>query len=179
VKDINHAIRISKNLFGGEVEESITLLTGKSIVHATERVTIYKSKNKTTKKRNSEPVRAIFDTSIYTSRVNRSIMNRIGYTNLIKELDSLNLKQAFTNITDAQKFLDSVKKNENDIIADNIKKFITLNIDNLFYVVPIITTPIKIGKKIKDIDVIIMPYDDHRYQIHIGRKELKNYLISY
>jgi hypothetical protein len=123
--------------------------------------------------------KAIFDTNIYTSRINRSIINRIGYTDLIKALDNFNITQSFKNITNAQDFLKHIQETNDEIIKNNVKKFITLKINNIFYVVPIISIQIKINKKIKEIDIIIMPYEEPKYPIHIGRKEMKEYLISY
>jgi len=112
IKSIKHGIRVAKNLFGGEIEESIEAISGRKVLNITEKVYIYDKsadlakleKYKDTKR---ELVKATMDTGILTSRIDSKLANRIGYIQAHKYFTKFGIPQKFNNFTDAQAYIDT------------------------------------------------------------------------
>ena len=181
VKNYKHGIKLAKNLFGGEVEESIEAISGKKVVSLFEKVIIY-NKNSTTKpkgkrKRRSEEdinTHAFIDTGYQTSRITTTMANRIGYINTTKYFNSLNVPQKFFTMEKAQKYIDENK--EKLTSEENLLRVAKIINNGKIMIRPVIQITIKIADEIKDIEVVIE--DDINYNVVIGRKDLKGYLID-
>ncbi len=181
IKSIKHGIRVAKNLFGGEVEESIEAISGRKVLNIVERVYIYDKKadiSKLEKYKDSkrELVKAYMDTGVLTSRIDSKLANRIGYLNAHREFAKLGIPQKFENFKDAQEYID---KNEKRIAeSTEIKRLAKIIEDGEIKVRPVFDIPIKISDKIKITEFVSTQSTDILQPIIIGKSDLTGYLID-
>ena len=180
VKSIKHGIRLGKNLFGGEVEESIESISGRKVVNIVEKVNVYHKPAVSMRKRkqkikvDKEIINAFMDTGILTSRISSSLSNRIGFRDAIKYFKTIEIPRSFDSFKDAQNYIDSEGK---EIVKhDNILRLAKIAEDGKICIRPVIKITIKIGRDVRDIEVVIT--DDIIYPLVIGRSELSGYLVD-
>ena len=181
VKSINHGIRISKNLFGGEVEESIEAISGRKVLNITEKVYIYDKKTDLSKikrgtKIKREYIKAFMDTGILTSRIDAKLANRIGYIKAHKDFTKYNTPSRFDSLKDAQDYID---KHEKEIISStDIKRLAKIVEEGEIRVRPVFNIPIKISDNIEITEFVSTQSSENPYLLTIGRNDLKGYLID-
>lgn len=178
IKGVEHGVRVAKNLFGGVVEEEIEQISGKHVVNLVEKITLFykdRPKKKKSKEKQKEVVKGMLDTGILTSRIDRGVASRIGYTEVIKHFTSFSIPKKFDSYTDAQDFIDSHEE-----IADHqdILRLAKISEDGRIIVSPVLDVEIKIAKEIKHIDMVLSSQTSMTYPVLIGRKELEGYLID-
>ncbi|NMC08799.1 ATP-grasp domain-containing protein [Candidatus Microgenomates bacterium] len=176
INSIKHGIRVAKNLFGGEVEESIETVSGRKVVSITEKILLYNKKanlQKTVKASDKEIATAFMDTGIQSSRISVSLANRLGFIDTIKYFNSLNIPKKFDTLKDAQTYIDD---NETLIKNEYIKRVAKIIEDGIIKIRPVIEVKTKISGDTQDIEMIIT--EDLEYLVVIGRNNLKGYLID-
>ena len=174
IKSIKHGIRVAKNLFGGEVEESIEAISGRKVVNINERIVLYYNENKELKDLQKEITSAFIDTGILTSRISKSMASRIGFLNTIKFFNSLDIPKNFKSLKEAQEYMDS---NKDTLTKDNhIKRVAKIVEEDGVYIKPVIEVKTKISGEIKDIEMVVQ--DNITSPVIIGRSDLKGYLID-
>jgi len=181
IKSIKHGMRVTKNLFGGVVEENIENLSGKQVINLVEKITIYhKAKTKGVKKpkikQDKEKVKALMDTGITSSRIDKKLASRIGYGDVRKYFAESKIPKKFTDFNEAQEFIDKHEKEftkHKDIIrlAKLIEK-------GQIRVRPVIEIKLILGGKKFEMEAILSDVSDQIYPILIGRRHLNDYLID-
>ncbi|GAB4159010.1 MAG: hypothetical protein Fur003_2810 [Candidatus Dojkabacteria bacterium] len=181
IKSIKHGIRVAKNLFGGEIEDEVEVMTGKQIVNLVENITIYhkrftKGIKKPKIKEKKELVKAMMDTGITTSRIDRGLAQQIGYSEAYKHFRTLNVPKRFETYEEADQYINS---HENEATSHpDIVRFAKISEEGIIRVRPVIKVEVKIGEQTKEVEAIISKRTDMIYQFLVGRAELKNYLID-
>lgn len=185
VKNIQHGIRIAKDLFGGEVEEEIEEMTGRRIVNLVEKITIFHKprtlvklrRNKVKIKIKNTIVKGFLDTGITTSRLDAGLAGELGFTNELNHFDSFKIPNKFPDFKDAEDFIEA---NSEKICKDTeIIRLAKIVEEGKIVVKPVIKIKLKIrDSEEQEIEAIIGIKQDMSYPILIGRKELKNYLID-
>jgi alpha-L-glutamate ligase-like protein len=174
IKSIKHGIRVAKNLFGGEVEESIEAVSGRKVVNINEKIYLYHSNSKDPKKAKREPFTAFMDTGVLTSRVSKNVASRLGFLPTIKFFDSLDVPKKFNSLKEAQEYIDeNMEKLTEDEKILRIAK--TVEEDGIV-IRPVVLITTKISGDTKDIEMIIT--DNTTYPVALGRTDLKGYLID-
>jgi len=174
-------MRVAKNLFGGVVEENIESLSGKQVINLVENVTLYhKAKTKGIKKpkikQDKEKVKALMDTGIISSRINKTLSSRIGYGDVRKHLATFNIPKSFPDFVEAQNYID---EHEEEITKHkDIIRLAKLIESGKIRIRPVIEINIVLGGKKIDMEAIISDGSDRLYPILIGRKHLNDYLID-
>ncbi len=179
VKSTNHAIRLAKNLFGGEIEEEIESLSGKHVVSVVEKIQVFHLAKKIGSKQDGtgkkEMVNAMMDTSKLTSRINEKLASTIGLYPDIKRFKDLHLP-SFDSLHDAQEYLE---QNELKLIQDTkINRIAKIVYDNKVILRPVFEVVIRIAKEIKTFEMLVDREKQMGYSVVIGRKDLKDYLID-
>lgn len=177
VKSIKHGMRVAKNLFGGEVEESIEAISGRKVVNINEKIVLYYKTYKPGIKdetKYKEVTTAFVDTGLLTSRISRSYAARIGYFETIKQFEYIKCPKNFDSFKEAQEYIDDYSKNSmgNDYIIRLAKIFE----DGKIVVRPVIMIKVKISGEIRDIEMILT--EDTTHSVILGRVDLKDYLID-
>jgi len=174
IKSIKHGIRVAKNLFGGEVEESIEAISGRKVVNITERILLFHNDGKEVNKSEKDVTTAFMDTGILTSRISKSQANRIGFLQSIKYFKSLNIPDSFQSLDEAQEY---IEKSSKELLQDpNIKRIARTIDEQIINIRPVIEVRIKISGEIKSVEMIIT--DNITYPVVLGRNDLKGYLID-
>lgn len=178
VRSIKHGIKIAKNLFGGEVEESIEAVSGRKVVNIIEKILLFNkstaTKTRKMKRESRQASRAFMDTGITTSRITETTANRIGYISTIKYFKLLDVPEKFDTLKEAQEYID--ENHQRLTLEDGIKRIAKVVDDGDIKIRPVIEIKMKIAGEIKDIEAIII--EDLEYPIILGRAELKGYLID-
>lgn len=180
VKSIKHGLRLGKNLFGGEVEESIESISGRKVVNIVEKVNVYHKpavsmrKRKQKVKVDKEIMNTFMDTGVLTSRISYRLANRIGFGAATKYFKNLEVKKDFNSFKEAQEYIDNEGK---EIVQhEDISRLAKIVEDGKINVKPVIEITIKISGDVKDIETILT--DDIIYPLVIGRSELSGYLVD-
>jgi hypothetical protein len=180
VKSIKHGIRLGKNLFGGEVEETIESISGRKVVNIVEKVNVYHKpavsmrKRKQKVKVDKEVMNTFMDTGVLTSRISYRLANRIGFRDATKYFKGLEVKKDFESFKAAQEYIDNQGK---EIIEhEDIFRLAKIVEDGKINVKPVVRITIKISGDVKDIEAILT--DDIIYPLVIGRSELSGYLVD-
>ena len=174
IKSIKHGIRVAKNLFGGEVEESIEAISGRKVVNITEKILLFHDDGKDPTKSNKEIVTAFMDTGIITSRLSRSLASRIGFLEAIKHFKSLGIPDSFSTLQEAQEYID---KNSTKLLeGTSIRRIAKIIDEQTINIKPVIEARIKISGEIKSVEMVIT--EDTTHPVVIGRNDLKGYLID-
>ncbi len=175
VRDIDHGIRIAKNLFGGEVEDEIASISGKTIVRLTERAVVYHvGRTKNSKK--YEVIRVSFNPSYRTSRIDQGLASRIGFRNAIKHFKSFDIPDRFDSLSDAQQFIDT--QGEEIVAHEQIERLARVQVGDKYMISPVLPVPIKLPDGKKTIDMIVSSQSVLKYPAVIGRNEMKSYLLD-
>jgi alpha-L-glutamate ligase-like protein len=181
VKGTKHGIRVAKNLFGGEVEEEIENISGKTVVNLVERIVLYHKEIDQTyfkkkKKRKYEVVKGMLDTGVLTSRIDQTMAARLGYLNAWKHFKSHEVPTKFEDTDTAKQF---IEKNEEEIVKHEDIKRLAIALENgQTKVRPVIENLVKIADEVKSIEMIVTDLKSTSYPVLIGRRELENYLID-
>jgi alpha-L-glutamate ligase-like protein len=180
VKSIKHGLRLGKNLFGGEVEESIESISGRKVVNIVEKVKVYHKpavsmrKKKQKVKVDKEITNSFMDTGVLTSRISSSLANRIGFRDATKFFKNANVPKSFDTFKEAQEYIDTEGKKI--IEHEDIERLAKVVEDGQINIRPVIKIVIKLSGELKDIEAVIT--DDIIYTLVIGRKELAGYLVD-
>ena len=180
VKSIKHGIRLGKNLFGGEVEESIESISGRKVVNIVEKVNVYHKPAVSMKKRkqkikvDKEITNTFMDTGVLTSRISSSLANRIGFRSATKYYKEIDLPKNFNTFKEAQEYIDN--KGKEIVKHEDILRLAKVVEEGKINIRPVIKITVKISGVVKDIEVIIT--DDIIYPLVIGRSELSGYLVD-
>ncbi len=171
IKSVKHGIRVGKDLFGGEVEHSIEEMSGKKVVNLVEKVSIsYRTKSK------KEVASTLLDTSTISSRIDRGLANRLGYSDALKVFRSLELPTEYESYGEAQIEIDKVPQ---EILENSlIKRLAKITENGKIVIRPVIEIDIKISGVNKKIEAIISTRDDMIYSFKLGRVDLKDFLID-
>lgn len=176
IKSIKHGIRVAKNLFGGEIEESIEAISGRKVVSITEKIVLYNKKanlQKSIKASDREVATAFMDTGIQSSRISTSLASRLGFIDTMKYFNSLNIPKRFESLKDAQEYID---QNPSFSGQENVKRIAKIIEDGTIKIRPVIDVRVKVSGDIQDIEMIIT--EDLEYLVVIGRNNLRGYLID-
>ena len=107
IKSVKHGIRVARNIFGGEVEESIEAISGRKVINIKEKIISYNKDTDFSKKEiKKEAVTAFADTGVITSRINSSLASRLGYLQAIKFFNGLEIPKNLKSFSEAQDLID-------------------------------------------------------------------------
>jgi alpha-L-glutamate ligase-like protein len=180
VKSIKHGIRLGKNLFGGEVEESIESISGRKVVNIVEKVNVYHKPAVLMRKRrqkikvDKEVMNTFMDTGVLTSRISNSLANRIGFREATKYFKNIELPKSFDTFKEAQEYIDSEGKKI--VKHEDILRLAKIVENGKITIRPVIKITVEISGEVRDIETIVT--DDIIYPLVIGRAELSGFLID-
>ncbi len=83
IKSVAHGVRVGKDLFGGEVEESVEQTTGKRVIGSIETVTLI-GRNGT-----ERTVSAKIDTGAYSTSIDRALARELGFGETLDAFDRI------------------------------------------------------------------------------------------
>lgn len=183
VKSLRHGVRLAKNIFGGEVEEEIENISGKTVVNLIEKILLFhKPEIEMSKKKQKkilakkEVVKAMLDTGIITSRIDWGIASRIGYFKALDFFRKLGIPETFPTLKDAQDYID--KTGSENMLHPEIIRLAKISDETGNHILPVVEVEIKIAGEVKKVEMVVSRQQAIIYPVLIGRKELNNYLID-
>lgn len=175
VKSIKHGIRLAKNLFGGEVEESIEAISGRKVVNINEQILVsHELKRKKKGKEAREVARAFMDTGVLTSRISETFANRVGFLSTTKYFKSLGVPKNFESLKEAQEYID--KNIQRLTLEENITRIAKIVEGDVVNIYPVVEIKVKISGEVREIETVVIP--DLEYHVIFGKEDLKGYLID-
>jgi alpha-L-glutamate ligase-like protein len=169
VKSTEKSMRIAKDLFGGEIEEEIEMISGKEVVGLYEKIVLFNGKN-------SEECMAKIDTGADSTSIDKGLAIKLGYKDLIEDVEKFDIP-------------DDLPTKEGVEFAKKIWDELSPKYEQLLYITYVrsshgssIRPKVKIDLKIKEnqfeTNVTIFDRSTLTYPVIIGRKSLQKFLID-
>jgi len=162
-------VRVGKELFGGEIEREIEEPTGRPVLGIKEMVEIKGAKGV------KKEIKAKIDTGAYSSSIDEELAETLGYGGVIKIFKELESPQGLSR-KKAIKLKDSLTKK----LAKYKKISKVVSVRSAHGQTLRIRIPVTLyirGKKLKS-DMTVSSRDDLRYQMIIGRRDLRSFLVD-
>jgi len=187
IKDSDHGIRVAQNLFGGEIEDEIRILSGKQIIGLVEKITFYppplqesSAKHKKRKKIKPEykPIRAKarINTGGRISRISALLASRLGYKPALEYFDSLEIPKSFQTRDSARKYLQENKTWFGT--HEDITDYVVTSEEDSIIIRPVISVNLELGGQSTSSNMIVNMRKDMAYPAIIARRDLKDFLID-
>ena len=163
VKNTKGAIRIAKEIFGGEIEEEVEEITGKIVIGKKTNIKINEL---------NEEFLAKIDTGAFRTSISEEIAKKIGFEELIDKFNSMDIPE--TNPSNITKIRDQLNSSNSDIQLQEAKSA------HGFTLRPTINIQLEIMNTgvILNTNVTIANRTDLRYPVIIGRRDLRRFLID-
>lgn len=172
VKSDAHAIRLGKDLFGGEVEEEIEAIAGKKLISLIQSVKLYHKKTKA-----PVIVKAKVDTGAGFASIDTKLARELGYGKVIKDLEQFEIPSSFKTSEEARAFAQMIEQKLMDENADVVNTHIIKNANGITLRVAVMLKA-KIEGQYFDIEVNIKDRSHLEYPMLLGARVLKNFLID-
>jgi alpha-L-glutamate ligase-like protein len=170
VKTPERGIRLAKDLFGGEIEEEIEMISGKEVIGIYEKLTIYNSKNETI------DCLAKIDTGADSSSIDKTLAVKLGFKDLIDEIENKNLP----NDLDAVAGMKLAKEISQDLMP-KYPYLIGTNFIKSSHGTSLranVKITIKIKESLFETNATIFDRSALTYPVIIGRKSLQKFLVD-
>ncbi|MCC7303947.1 ATP-dependent zinc protease [bacterium] len=184
-KTVDKYVTISRNLFGGEIEEQVENLTGREIIGLVERAivtptqAVFELMNKGKKKVATIPresVKSKVDTGALKSAIDYNLAIELGYKELI------GIQQVITRryhtLDEAHEVREIYDQKVRNKEFDTIKDFVVVKSTNGYTVRAVIEAQITLGAVTKVYRLNVSDRADLLYPVIIGKKDLKEFLID-
>lgn len=172
VKSDIHAIRLGKDLFGGEVEEEIQAIAGKKLISLIQPVKLYHVKGI-----KSTIVKAKIDTGAGFSSIDTKLARELGYKKELQALEEFHIPNVFKNKQDA---LDMEQKLINELLPEYpsiVNTHVISNATGITLRIAVILK-IKIDGQEFEIEANIRDRSQLKFPMIIGKRALKHFLID-
>jgi len=178
VTTVAQGVRLGKDMFGGEIEESVENITGRQVIGLYEDVTVYGPDGK-----KKETLKAKIDTGADSTSIDVKVLERLGYGEIIKQYQELVAKE----IDKLQ--IATLEEKELEDLADRLTTVIKTQDIGIYKVGPVFSShgqsirpylDVKISLAGTSIEAHPSAYDRSKltYSIIIGKKDLKLFLID-
>lgn len=171
IKNTAHGVRVGKNLFGGEIEESLEEISGKKVIGTTETIKLINQNGKELE------VKAKIDTGAFSTSLDSSLAKKLGYTKILERFDALDQSQyeiTRGKLADIKK--DILQKFGEDSIF--LKDIVLIHSASGSTLRPIIELSFVMDNTLVTSRVNVVDRSSLQYPILIGRKDLKKFLIE-
>lgn len=173
IKSDTHAIRLGKDLFGGEIEEEIEAIVGKKIIGLIQKVTLFHK----TKRDTSITIKAKIDTGATFSSIDTTLAKDLGYSHVVHAFESFKIPETMTSKEEALKWQNKLHTKLKGPIEDVIGTHVIKNSNGFSFRVAILVK-CQIDDKIIDAEVNIRNREELLYSMILGKKDLSSFLID-
>ncbi len=170
VKTTEKGIRLSKDLFGGEIEEEIETISGKSVIGIYENVKIVGLNDEVYEGK------AKIDTGADSTSIDKDIAIKLGYENIIKLFDEIH-------------FDESMDKSQRAKFEEELKEKYIGNVENLVDIQfirsshgislrPYVKIQMELDNVSFETKATVFDRSKLSYSVIIGRKSLTKFLVD-
>lgn len=172
VKSDIHAIRLGKDLFGGEVEEEIQAIAGKKLISLLQPIKMYHRNGI-----KSMTVKAKVDTGATYSSIDTKLAKELGYGKAIKVFESYNFPDRIETRLEGEE----LKKKYHDKILEECPEIIDteiiVNSNGRTYRM-ILPIEAKVQDKVFTLHATVTDRSHLSMSVLLGKKDLKDFLID-
>lgn len=170
VKSAKHGVKISKNLFGGAIEEELEEISGKKVIGVVEKIKLF-GKNK-----KEEELEVKIDTGAYSTSIDEALAKKIGFDEVIDYFEKIEKPEEITK-ENGKKIMEELKKKHLKGCED------LLDIDIIYSSSGVTIRPKVKIRFIMDEEVVvtranIIKRGNLKYPMIIGRRDLRKFLVE-
>lgn len=169
IKSATKAVRIAKELFGGEIEREVEEATGKPVVGFVEKIKIEGKKKK------KATIKAKVDTGAGFSSIERELARELGYGSAIKWFDSHQVDEVMPK-EEAREYYKKLRREAKK------KKYVIdvalIHSSHGSTIRPVVKPKITISGKTFHAKVNISKREHLIYPMIIGRRDLKGFIVD-
>lgn len=170
VKTIKRAIRLAKDLFGGEIEEEVEEITGRQVIGLIEEITLFGKDNQ------KETILAKVDTGAGKTSIDEKLAIELGYTGVLEHMKKFNIKPVLTlkeiNELSKNKVWQQIEEHPDIVGVSKVKS------SHGYSYRPIIYIKLKVGDEIFETKANIIARQDLKYPMILGENSLKRFIID-
>lgn len=172
IKNTDHGIRVGKNLFGGEIEESLEEISGRKIIGTIETIKLIGINGKEIE------VKAKIDTGAYSTSIDIELAKKLGFEETLEKFSQITQDEAEEvkrgeGIKIEKAFLE--KHQKNIPFLENVSFVFSASGSSLR---PIVNISFIMDKETVLSKANLIDRSNLQYQVLIGRKDLKRFLIQ-
>lgn len=171
VKSTAHAIRLGKDMFGGEVEEEIEAIAGKSLIALNHPVKLYHKYKPT-----SITIKAKVDTGAGFSSIDPALARQLGFKDALKHFESFQPPEYFESFKEAKTW--SHIHAHAIVQHPDITRVHIISSGNGFSCRAAVEVKIKVNDSRFHSEINIRDRSQLQYPMILGKKALKNFLID-
>jgi alpha-L-glutamate ligase-like protein len=171
VTSVDKGIRLAKDLFGGEIESNIELLSGKDVIGIYENVTLQGPIEK-----KEAQTKAKIDTGADSTSIDIELAAKIGYGDLIKELESRNIPEDFSReegLALSDSLADEFSKKYDYVVGFNLVKS-----SHGSSIRPVVKITLSLQDTEFETKATLFDRSNMDYPVIIGRKSLGKFLVD-
>ncbi|QQS61797.1 MAG: ATP-dependent zinc protease [Candidatus Moraniibacteriota bacterium] len=173
IKSVEHGTRVGKNLFGGEIEESLEEISGRKVIGTMEMIQLFGRNNRQIE------VKAKIDTGAYSTSIDTDLAKKLGFEKTLEIFEKLTADEIF-NIQNS-KYGRILEKQIFEKYHDKIPHLEDVSL--VFSATGVSLRPVVLVEFIMNERNIasklnISSREHLKYPVLIGRRDLKKFLIE-
>jgi alpha-L-glutamate ligase-like protein len=170
VKSVKHGIRLAKDMFGGEIEEVIEAISGKDVIGIYENISLFGLEEK------EYACKAKIDTGADSTSIDREIAMKLGFKEIIDELDAKNIPEKFTR----EEGIQMMKELDAELIPkyEYLTDIRMIKSSHGVSLRPSIKINLTLGDTTFETNATIYDRSKLEYPAIIGRKSLTRFLVD-
>jgi alpha-L-glutamate ligase-like protein len=172
VKSEHHAIRLGKDLFGGEVDEEIEAIAGKKVISLIQPVIIFSKSGK-----RQITVKAKVDTGASYSSIDTNLATKLGFRTVIKVFESYNIPAYLDTKEEALKWAKKLHKTLVRTYDDIVGTHVIKSGNGHSYRIAVLLK-CSINDKLLTVEANIRDRSQLDFPMILGRNELEYFLID-
>jgi hypothetical protein len=161
------AVRISKDLFGGEIEEEIENITGREVIGLEEKITL------TAKDGTLIKVPCKIDTGADSSSIDKALASQIGYDDVVNYVDSILTADVANKEKAEREAFDKLLHEHQDVV-----KITRIKAASGYDYRVKVEIPARLKEKEFLMRASLADRSKLKFPILIGKKDLKSFLIN-
>jgi hypothetical protein len=170
VKTVKRAIRLAKDLFGGEIEEEIEEITGRQVIGLIEEITLFGKDDQ------QQKVQAKIDTGAGKTSIDENLAIALGYGDVLHHMQTFNIKPVLSldeiNTLSKKKIWKKIEEHPDIVGVSKVRS------SHGYSYRPIIYIKVKVGDEIFETKANIIARQDLKYSIILGENSLKRFIID-
>jgi alpha-L-glutamate ligase-like protein len=170
VKTVKRAIRLAKDLFGGEIEEEIEEITGRQVIGLIEEITLFGKDNQ------QQKIQAKIDTGAGKTSIDESLAIALGYEDVLHHMQTFHINPVLTldeiNTLSKKKIWKKIEEHPDIVGVSKVRS------SHGYSYRPIIYIKIKVGDEIFETKANIITRTGLKYPIILGENSLKRFIID-
>ncbi len=174
IKTTKRAIRLAKNLFGGEIEEEIEEMTGKQVIKLHQVITLYNQDE------TAREVPAKVDTGADSSSIDINLLKELGMDYVLDEFAHIEVPENLAEMSSEERIalMEKLNKKLKKNPDRHLHRVGVIKAGNGIALRPYVKLKIKVGNKVLNSVCSITDRTGLKYPFLLGKKDLKHFLID-